>query len=95
MKSIQILRIIFTLLVGCSLSCINYVKAQNGKSETEADSLESSKEKLYRDVITDDAKSMEGLLTVHEVERKYYFEINDSIFGRDIMAITRIFLQAL
>ena len=90
MKSVKFLTIIFTFILGCSLSSFNHVSAQNDKNEIEADSLEAVKEKLYHDVITDDAKTMEGLLTVHEVAKKYYFEINDSIFGRDIMAITRM-----
>ena len=33
---------------------------------------------------------MAGLLTVHQVNDEYYFEIPDSVFGRDIMTITRI-----
>lgn len=36
------------------------------------------------------AESMAGLLTVHQLEEKYYLEIPDSILGRDIMAITRV-----
>ncbi|TNE50338.1 MAG: DUF5117 domain-containing protein [Bacteroidetes bacterium] len=46
--------------------------------------------KPYRTVITDKAVSMSGMVTVHRVEDKYYLEIPDSIFGRDIMAITRM-----
>lgn len=46
--------------------------------------------KEYREVITDKAHSMAGLMTVHKLEDKYYFEIPDSVFGRDIMAITRM-----
>jgi len=30
------------------------------------------------------------MLSVHSVEDKYYFELPDSIFGRDILAITRL-----
>jgi ribosomal protein S18 acetylase RimI-like enzyme len=45
--------------------------------------------KPYKDVITEKAVSKKGLFTVHRVEDKYYFEIPDSIFGREILAITR------
>ncbi len=45
--------------------------------------------KAYKDVITDKARTMKGLFTVHKIEDKYFFEIPDSILGRDIMAITR------
>src|SRR5580692_2395450 len=45
--------------------------------------------KPYHEVITDKAISHPGLLTVHKVEDKWYFEIPDSIFGRDILVSTR------
>jgi hypothetical protein len=44
--------------------------------------------KPYHDVITDKAISHTGLFTVHKVEDKWYFEIPDSIFGRDILVST-------
>ena len=37
-----------------------------------------------------ETKSTTGLLNIHLKEDKYYFEIPDSIFGRDILAITRV-----
>ncbi|MCX6204651.1 MAG: zinc-dependent metalloprotease [Bacteroidetes bacterium] len=45
--------------------------------------------KAYKDVITDKAISSKGLFTVHKVDDKFYFEIADSIMGREIYAITR------
>jgi hypothetical protein len=45
--------------------------------------------KPYREVITEKAISHSGLFTVHKVEDKWYFEIPDSIFGRDILVSTR------
>ncbi len=45
--------------------------------------------KPYKEVITDKAVSKKGLFTVHKIEDKYFFEIPDSILGREIMAITR------
>jgi len=44
----------------------------------------------YADVITAKTVSMMGMVAVHRVEEKYYFEIPDSIFGRLIMAVTRV-----
>lgn len=46
--------------------------------------------KPFHELITDTANSMVGMVTVHEVEDKYYLEIPDSIFGREIMAVTRV-----
>src|SRR5579863_7053316 len=45
--------------------------------------------KPYHEVITDKAISHPGLFTVHKVEDKWYFEIPDSIFSRDILVSTR------
>jgi hypothetical protein len=44
----------------------------------------------YSKVITKDAKSDEGLFTVHEVNNKYFYEIPDSLFNREMLMVTRI-----
>lgn len=46
--------------------------------------------KPYKEVITDKAKTSKGLFTVHKIEDKYYFEIPDSLMGREIMTVTRV-----
>ena len=43
--------------------------------------------RAYKDVITDKAVSQHGLFTVHRIEDKWYFEIPDSILGRDILVV--------
>ena len=45
--------------------------------------------KPYKEVITDKAKTSKGLITVHKIDDKYFFEIADSLLGRDIMTVTR------
>jgi len=45
--------------------------------------------KAYGDIITSKAISKKGLFTVHKVEDKWYFEIPDSILGREILVVTR------
>ena len=45
--------------------------------------------KPYKDVITAKAITSKGLFTIHKIEEKYFFEISDSLFGREIMAVTR------
>ena len=45
--------------------------------------------KPYKEVVTAKAKSSIGLFTVHKLEEKYLFEIPDSLFNRELMAITR------
>ncbi len=46
--------------------------------------------KPYKEVITSKAVSDDGLFWVHKVEDKYYFELPDSLFNRDILVVNRI-----
>jgi hypothetical protein len=46
--------------------------------------------KPYKEVITDKAVTDDGLFKVHKVDEKYYFEIPDSLLGRDILVVNRI-----
>jgi len=45
--------------------------------------------KPYKEVITEKAITKKGLFTVHKVEEKYYFEIGDSLLGREILSVVR------
>ena len=60
------------------------------KKDSKADSTSKSKEKSFQEIITAKAVSYKGMLNVHLIDDKYYFEIPDSLFGRDILAITRM-----
>ncbi|MXV16991.1 zinc-dependent metalloprotease [Hufsiella ginkgonis] len=44
----------------------------------------------YKSVITDKALTRKGLFTTHKVDDKYYFEIADSVLGREILVVSRI-----
>ncbi|MBY0477080.1 MAG: zinc-dependent metalloprotease [Chitinophagaceae bacterium] len=44
----------------------------------------------YKDVITDKARTDEGLFKVHRVDDKWYFEVPDSLIGREILIVSRI-----
>jgi len=46
--------------------------------------------KAYKDVITDKAKTDEGMFKVHKVDEKYFFEIPDSLLNREILVVNRI-----
>ena len=50
----------------------------------------SSGPKPYHEVITSKAVTDEGLFKVHKIEDKYYFEIGDTMFGREILVVNRI-----
>jgi hypothetical protein len=46
--------------------------------------------KPYKEVITKNAKSKDGMFKVHEIEGKFYYEIPDSLLGRDMLMVTTI-----
>ncbi|MEO7531223.1 MAG: zinc-dependent metalloprotease, partial [Sediminibacterium sp.] len=49
----------------------------------------AGKPRPYKEVITDKAITKKGLFTVHKVDDKFYFEISDTLMGREILAVTR------
>lgn len=89
------------LLPLAALCCIEFqALAQDKKhpgpgSDTTAKASSAPKEssksgpKAYKDVITAKAITKQGLFTVHHVDDKWYFEIPDSLIGREFMGITR------
>lgn len=44
----------------------------------------------YREIVTGRTQTSKGLFTVHKADDKYFFEIPDSLMGREFMAITRV-----
>jgi Met-zincin/Domain of unknown function (DUF5117)/Domain of unknown function (DUF5118) len=44
----------------------------------------------YHRIIKANAITRKGLFTVHKVDDKYYFEIPDSLLGRDMLVVSRI-----
>jgi len=60
------------------------------KPTTKEDSKKPKKEKTFEDIITKDAITDKGLFNIHKVKEKYYYEINDTLFGREMLMVTRI-----
>ena len=78
-----------SLTTGCSVF--------QGKKKAPAKTASASKKpgkkgdmKPYSKVITKEAKSDEGLFTVHQVDDNYFYEIPDSLFNREMLMVTRI-----
>jgi hypothetical protein len=44
----------------------------------------------FKQVITEKALSRKGMFNVHKVDDKYYFEIPDSMLGREMLVVSRI-----
>ena len=69
-----------------------------GLNAQKKDSFEKDKkpkkEKTFEEIITKDAITDKGLFNVHKVKDKYYYEIPDSLIGRDMLMVTRIVKMA-
>jgi len=86
--------------------CINLsVEAQDGflffkkkkpvKKEATTDKADKPSDsgkapKPYAQVITKKAKTTVGFFSVHKLDNKFYFEIPDSLLGRDLLVVNRI-----
>ncbi len=87
--------IAFALAITISSCAGSQAKVAKGKNATAATkSKNASKDKNaikpYNKVITKKAKTDEGLFTVHKLDNKYYYEIPDTLMGREMLMVTRI-----
>lgn len=84
--------ILATALLCLALPGIAKHKHKNAQAATPAskpDDADKKGPKPYSKVITDKAITHKGLFTVHKVDDKWYFEIPDSLMGREMMVTTR------
>lgn len=82
-----------TIVLVCSLVLIGCTGSKNTVStqpEAAPDSDQSDRIKRYTDVITEEARTDSGLFNVHRVGAKLYFEIPDSLLGREMLLVSRI-----
>lgn len=63
---------------------------QETPSSVPAGNTQLSAPQRYNSIIGPGAITRKGLFTVHKVEDTYYFEIPDSLLGRDLLIVTRI-----
>jgi len=71
----------------------NAAKTEGTKAKTDstaAKPVAAGEIKPYKDIITAKAKSQFGMIGVHKIEQKFFFEIPDSILGRDILVVNRV-----
>ena len=91
MKFIKIF--FLTLIIGLSTSPesnAQIFKKKPKKSEKADSSKKKEKMKPYNKVITKNAKTQNGLFTVHNVDEDWYFELPDSLLEKEILVTSRI-----
>ena len=93
-STIKVLLLALTLIVS---SCNSAKKAAEVEAAKKAALAKKEKPKPkkgdiqpYDKVITKKAKSDKGLFTVHKIEDKYFYEIPDTLFNREMLMVTRI-----
>lgn len=82
----------FFLIGCCHTTEAQIFKKKNNKAES-SDSKEKSKKgaiEPYEKVITKEAKTDKGLFDVHIVDDNYYYEIQDSLFNKEMLMVSRI-----
>lgn len=76
------------LLVGCA-GTQTASKGDEGTASEQASSQDENGLKPFGEVIPDTAETDAGLLTTHRVDEKLYFEIPDSLMGRELLMVSR------
>ena len=87
MKKNFLLTFLLAFLISFPINAQRPSKADKDKKENNKESL---KPKSYKDIITKDAVTDKGLFDIHKIKDKYYYEINDSLLGREMLMVTRI-----
>lgn len=98
MNKMKISGVLFLFLLSCSVSKNTSKKSATAQSTaqsgTKLDNIgkDTAKSivKPYKEIITDKAITQNGLIKVHKVKEKYYFEISDSLIERDVLVVNRI-----
>lgn len=94
-KSIPGIKAFLSVLLGLTLfaGCAATEKAAKKSSDQKEQAKKPDEKdgmKAYSEVITDKAETDDGLFAVHKVDDKYYYEIPDSLLGRDMLLVSRI-----
>ena len=91
-KNLQYL--LFSLLVIGSVSTSEaqlFKKKAKAKAPTEAKpKIDKDAPQPYAKVITKEAKTDKGLFDVHQIKDKFFYEIPDSLLGREMLMVSRI-----
>ena len=83
---IKLLLSVFLFIVVGQLYAQDKENNKDPKTEKSSDKKDKeSKIKTYDDIITKDAITDKGLFDVHKVDENYFYEIPDSLFGREML----------
>lgn len=75
---------------GCAAQKKSGKDKDNKEMSATTDKKDKDKKKKYKDVITKDAETDEGLFTVHKVDGKHYFELPNDLLNEELLVVSRI-----
>lgn len=81
------------MLLGCMTTVEAQIFKKKKKKTEQTDNAEKPKKgeiESYEKVITKGAITDKGLFDVHKVDGKYYYEIPDSLFNKEMLMVSRI-----
>ena len=92
MKKILIPIILISLLFNIPAFTAQKSSKKRNKEKQTSSKNEEKKNGIqpYDKVITKNSISKKGLFNIHQVDENYYYEINDTLFGREMLMVTRI-----
>src|SRR5688572_17958643 len=76
--------------IACCLFTVAQTRTDTTKVAVSGGSRLAQGPKQFKDVITSKAVSDDGLFCIHKQDDKYYFEIGDTLLGREILVVNRI-----
>lgn len=86
LKGVALLLAAFTMISGCAA-----IKKTSDSQPTQSGKEQKKGElKSYSEVITAAAETDAGLFGVHKIDNKFYYEIPDSLLGREMLLVSRI-----
>ncbi len=90
--SIKVILLALTLIVSSCNTAKKAAEAEAAKKTAAAKKAKPKKGDIqpYNKVITKKAKTDKGLFTVHQIDEKFFYEIPDSLFEREMLMVTRI-----
>ena len=59
-------------------------------TKVDADKDKKATVKPYKDIITDKAVTDNGVIDVHKINDKYFFELPDNILNKEFLMVTRL-----
>ncbi|PKD42521.1 zinc-dependent metalloprotease [Rhodohalobacter barkolensis] len=73
-----------------AISCATTESTSSASGSDESRTEQSSDSKSYSSVITSEAETQQGVVDIHSVGDKIYYEIPDSLLGRDFLMVSRV-----